>query len=120
MATHTWNKLVRDRVPEIIAAGGARPVTRTLTDAEYDGALRQKIVEEGHEALCASDRASLATELADILEVVCALATVTGIPADDLDALRRDRAAARGAFEKRVFLIETREGAETKGAEELR
>lgn len=67
------NKLVRDRIPEIIRSAGRHPVTRVLDFADYQTALLAKLFEEAREAEQAPT-GQLATELADILEVLQALA----------------------------------------------
>ena len=66
------NKLVRDNIPAIIQRHGEAPITRTLETAEYQDALRRKLHEEVAE-FCATGHLE---ELADILEVVYALAAV--------------------------------------------
>src|SRR5580704_7840733 len=68
-----YHKLVRDGIPRIIEAGGGQPVTRVLDQAGYTVALRVKLMEEAEEAHAAPDRL-LRSELADVLEVLRALA----------------------------------------------
>jgi predicted house-cleaning noncanonical NTP pyrophosphatase (MazG superfamily) len=68
----TYNKLIRDRIPEIIEADGRRAVTRVLRDEDYRAALLAKLVEEAREAENAPD-GELAGELADVWEVFQAL-----------------------------------------------
>ena len=96
-----YEKLVRDKIPQMIEAEGFTPNTRVLSDEEYMEALRVKLTEEVQEYL--SDRN--AEELADILEVVYALANAQGIPQDTLEQIRKAKADARGGFEKRLWLI---------------
>ncbi|MBO0360693.1 nucleoside triphosphate pyrophosphohydrolase [Hymenobacter sp. BT186] len=67
-------KLVRDFIPDIIAASKRRCATRVLEEQAYQDALREKLVEEALEAKSAP-LAELAIELADVLEVIAALAT---------------------------------------------
>jgi predicted house-cleaning noncanonical NTP pyrophosphatase (MazG superfamily) len=105
----TYNKLVRDRIPEIIVGDGKSPVTRTLDDAEYVAHLKMKLVEEAQEAAAARSGEDLAMELADVLEVVRALATASGLSLQDVEEFRRRRAVSRGGFERRILLVETRE-----------
>ena len=73
-----YHKLVRDGIPRIIEAGGGQPVTRVLDQAGYLAALRVKLMEEAEEAQAAPDR-QLRSELADVLEVLRALAAAHGI-----------------------------------------
>lgn len=94
-------KLVRDRIPEIIRERGAACEFRTLTDAEYREALRVKLSEEVREYLESGEL----SELADILEVVRALAKLGGHGEAELEATRTRKERERGAFEERVFLV---------------
>lgn len=98
-----YNKLVRDRIPEIITAAGDRPITRILDEAEYIDELRRKLVEEVEEFNISDD----AEELVDILEVVYAIASRMGIDPILLDKLRNAKKEKRGGFEAKVFLIHT-------------
>ncbi len=105
MASH--NKLVRDRIPEIIAANGGRAETRILPDDEYTASLREKLGEEAREVARAASPEELTLELADVLEVVRAIAAIHGIALGHLEAVRRERARTRGAFQRKIMLIAT-------------
>ncbi len=96
-----YNKLVRDRIPEIIEAQGEKPTIRTLEQEEYLHHLEAKLDEEVGEY----HRDKTAEELADILEVVFALAEATGCSKQDLLSLYQKKHDARGGFRDRVFLI---------------
>jgi len=106
----TYRKLVRDRIPEIIRQGGADCEVRTLTDAEYGEALRAKLREEVGEYL----QSGSLEELADVMEVVRALARADGRSVARLEAARARKKIERGAFEKRVFLVSVSEPGEEK------
>jgi predicted house-cleaning noncanonical NTP pyrophosphatase (MazG superfamily) len=95
-------KLVRDRIPEIISASGAEPITYRAGPAEYRRRLRDKLMEEVDEFL-AADGPTAVEELADILEVVYALAADLGATEEDLETTRATKAAERGAFIDRVI-----------------
>jgi predicted house-cleaning noncanonical NTP pyrophosphatase (MazG superfamily) len=98
-----YNKLVRDQIPEIIAASGRRPATRVLDGASYRDALRAKLVEEAREAADAAP-GDLLGELADIIEVIMALTATSGSSWEQLlDAAARKR-AQRGGFQNKIFL----------------
>lgn len=92
-------KLVRDRIPEIIRAAGLNPVVRIADVTEYRRLLRAKLVEEVDEFLRSDDDPE---ELADIAEVVRALAATAGLDADGLEKIRAAKAAERGGFTDRV------------------
>ena len=95
-----YNKLVRDRIPDIISASGGRCDTRTLSEAEHLVMLKAKLREE----IAEYEQSGEVEELADILEVVHALAAAGGAAPGQLEKVRRRKAQARGAFEKRIFL----------------
>ncbi|MFB9362035.1 nucleoside triphosphate pyrophosphohydrolase [Actinoplanes nipponensis] len=97
--SNEMEKLVRDGIPEIIRATGRRPVVRVASDAEYREALRMKLLEETQEYLHAEDLG----ELADIVEVVFALATDLGYSAGDLEAARLSKYQRNGGFRQRYL-----------------
>jgi predicted house-cleaning noncanonical NTP pyrophosphatase (MazG superfamily) len=101
-----YNKLVRDRVPGILRAGGHEVVTKTLEGDALLGALRAKIDEEVAEYDTAIDDEHAATELADLLEVVMAIAKRRGYGEAAIQQLRADKAAQRGVFDLGFFLVE--------------
>jgi predicted house-cleaning noncanonical NTP pyrophosphatase (MazG superfamily) len=99
-----YDKLVRDRIPEIVAATGRRPVTRIAEPEEYRRRLEDKIREELAE-LC-EPGARRAEELADLLEVLYALAELEGLTLGELESLRACKAEQNGGFQNRVVLSE--------------
>ena len=98
-----YHKLVRDGIPRIIEAGGSQPVTRVLDQAGYLAALRAKLIEEAEEAQAASD-GQLRSELADVLEVLQALAAAQGLSWEDVIAEAARKRDERGGFDQRIFL----------------
>ncbi|ADM68904.1 hypothetical protein GMA19_01062 [Paenibacillus polymyxa E681] len=105
----TYNKLVRDRIPQLIMSQGKECRTRILDLEEYKQELRTKLREEAEEYFEANKGQEALEELADMLEVIRALAEVHGANAAELDKLRADKADARGGFQERVFLIDVDE-----------
>jgi predicted house-cleaning noncanonical NTP pyrophosphatase (MazG superfamily) len=99
----TYNKLVRDRVPDIIGQDGNRAVTRVLDDDDFLAGLLAKLVEEAQEARAASAH-DLPAELADVLEVLQAAVTAAGMTWAGLLAVAEDKRARRGGFSRRLFL----------------
>lgn len=93
-------KLVRDRIPEIIRAEGLEPVVRVAGPEEYAGRLRDKLREEVEEFLASDDDPE---ELADILEVLYALARQIGVSPEKVEELRAAKAAERGGFNERII-----------------
>jgi predicted house-cleaning noncanonical NTP pyrophosphatase (MazG superfamily) len=98
-----YHKLVRDGIPPIIEAGGSQPVIRVLDQAGYLAALRAKLVEEAEEARSAPDR-QLRSELADVLEVLRALAAAHDMSWEDVVAEAARKRDERGGFDERIFL----------------
>lgn len=95
-----YNKLVRDKISEIIENAGKIPHTRILDYDEYITELDRKLDEE-----CAEfHKDKNVEELADIMEVVYALARAVGSSPDELESVRKDKADKRGGFEKKIFL----------------
>lgn len=94
------SKLVRDKIPEIIKQSGKEPVTRIAADAEYWQRLKDKLHEEVHEFVQNDD----VDELADILEVIYALAEAKGVSKEGLEGKREKKAQERGGFKDKVIL----------------
>ncbi len=101
--TKIFNKLVRDRIPEIIASTGDKYKIRTLSDAEYIEMLDEKLDEELKEY----HEDKNIEELADILEVLYAVVKARGYTIDELEETRLKKREERGGFDEKVFLIET-------------
>lgn len=101
-----YNKLVRDNILAIIEAQGETPHFRTLSDEEYRLQLEQKLDEEVGEY----HRDKTPEELADILEVLYALAATAGCSRQQLMDIYQKKHDARGGFQDRVFLICKEEG----------
>ncbi len=92
------SKLVRDKIPQIIRANGEDPMVRVADEAEFLGLLRAKLLEEVDEFLASDDPA----ELADVLEVLLALAAELGVDQGQLEKLRAAKACERGGFTSRL------------------
>lgn len=101
-----YNKLVRDLIPELIKEQGEVPHFRFLCDEEYTRCLEDKLDEEVGEY----HRDRNIGELADILEVVFALAENLGCTRDALMESYQRKHDARGGFQNRVFLISKDDG----------
>lgn len=99
-----YNKLVRDNIPDIIRDDNETPVTRILIDGEYERELYRKLVEECKEVYEAEDNSETCKELADVLEVIRAIANVKGKSLEDIIKLAEDKRNKRGGFSKRIYL----------------
>lgn len=102
MGINTYNKLVRDRIPEIIEADGKTCVTEALPDDRYLEMLDAKLNEE----LAEYQESKSLEELADLLEVMRAVVKARGRTWEQLEQVRADKAAKRGSFEKKILLKE--------------
>lgn len=100
----TYNKLIRDRIPELIRANGNEFSTEILSDDDYKQALRDKLVEEAHE-VAEANYDDLIIELADIYEVLDALMKTYNVEREDVIKKQEQRRLERGAFENKIYLV---------------
>ena len=105
MRTIVYHKLVRDRIPEIIENSGKTCSTSILSESEYIKMLDVKLNEE----LLEYQESKSMEELADLMEVVRAVAAARGSSIEEVERIRLDKAAKRGGFEKRILLLEVQE-----------
>ena len=99
----TYNKLVRDKIPEIIESNGEVPKTRILSDEEYLIELTKKLQEEMQEYLASYD----IEELADIEEVLLAILDAKNLSHEEFENIRTRKVEKRGAFKNKIFLEST-------------
>ena len=101
-----FNKLVRDKIPEIIISNGGEPFTRILDDEEFRVELIKKLNEEYNEVVNSSGKDRL-EELADMLEIIKYLAYLEGSNLEDVINISNEKSLKRGAFDKKIFLEKT-------------
>lgn len=97
-----YHKLVRDRITEIIRAGGGTCTVETLTEDAYLAMLDEKLTEE----LGEYQESKSLEELADLLEVMHAVAKARGSSMAEVEAIRQSKREARGGFDARLLLTE--------------
>lgn len=102
--TKVYNKLVRDKIPEIIEASGKKVRIRIADDAEYLALLCRKLSEEVNEFLENNDP----KELADIIEVILSLCKTYGISLAELLKMAEKKRAERGGFDQKIVLLSVR------------
>lgn len=102
MPTITHNKLVRDKIPDIIKSAGKQAVTRILTDEEYLAELDRKLSEE-----CVEYQADKSLE--EMADVLYAIAAARGYSVEELECVRTEKAEKRGGFADKIFLEEVLE-----------
>ena len=100
--TKVYNKLVRDRIPEIIEASGKTCRTSVLSEADYIRMLDQKLTEE----LAEYQESKSMEELADLMEVIAAAAQARGCSWEQLMDIRNRKRTERGGFEEKILLLE--------------
>ena len=100
--TKTYNKLVRDRIPEIIEASGSECKIEILSDEKYLEMIDAKLDEE----LAEYHKDQNIEELADLMEVIYAAAIARGYTLEELERIRAEKAEKRGGFAKRILLKE--------------
>ncbi len=98
-----YNKLVRDKIPNIIKSNGEVPITHILNDDEYKKELEKKLFEEYQEVLNATKKDRL-EELADMLEIIKYLAKLENSSLEEIIAIAKDKSIKKGAFEDKIFL----------------
>lgn len=97
----TYNKLVRDRIIEIITKDGETPSYKILNDEEYFRSLSKKLVEEADEY----KKSGKIEELADVAEVIEAILKAKSVSSSEFNEIKINKAKERGGFEDKIFLI---------------
>lgn len=95
-----YNKLVRDKIPEIIQQDGGKAFCHVLSDEEYISELDKKLNEEVQEY----QKDKNIEEMADVLEVLYAICQARGYSIADLEAKRKEKVDSRGGFKDKIFL----------------
>ena len=93
-----YNKLVRDKIPEIIRADGKECEIRVAEGKEKYELLEKKLMEEVNEFL----------EVADVMEVLFGLANELGYSEEDLIRKREEKKSERGGFEDGIVLVKVK------------
>lgn len=98
-----YDKLVRDRIPEIIEASGSKCEVEVVNDDVALEYLYKKILEEVSELL---EDKNL-DEIADVMEVLFAIGKKYGYSEDEVLGRRSEKKDARGGFEDNLILKKT-------------
>lgn len=106
MNKKTYDKLVRDNIPSIIAQAGKNCRWRLATKEEAPKYLLAKIKEEAQELSNATTKEEATNEIADILEVVSYIASLFGIDKDEIDEVVIAKHQERGGFDNLIILEE--------------
>ena len=95
-----YNKLVRDKIPEIMKNQGKEFTTRVLGEEEYRVELNKKLQEEVKEYIEDNN----VEELADIVQVVYGILDSMGVSREEFESVRNNKVQKRGAFKEKIFL----------------
>ncbi|MDH4359050.1 MAG: nucleoside triphosphate pyrophosphohydrolase [Candidatus Berkelbacteria bacterium] len=102
-----YNKLIRDRIPEIIEGAGEIPHLRKLGKKEFKEELKKKVLEEARELIGSKSKKEILNEVVDIQELIDWLAKELKINPSQLGKLQAEKNKKRGSFKKKLFLIST-------------
>ena len=111
-----YNKLVRDKIPNIIKANGGECKFHVAKKDEYIDVLNEKILEEVQEFI----ENPCAEEIADVLEVIEAIARMHRINLDDIKSVKKKKREERGSFNLMFVLDEATEFKLRKGDEVIK
>lgn len=103
-----YNKLVRDKIPQIIENNNEHPVIRILSESEYLKELCKKLFEESSEVENSKDSKEMLEELADVLEIIKSIAILQNSSLEGIIEIAREKEEKRGGFSKRIFLEKVR------------
>ena len=95
-----YNKLVRDKIPEILKKKGLNPLIHIAHETEYWVKLKDKLKEEVEEFINKSNK----EELSDILEVIESICKFKNIDKGNLENIKKEKAEERGLFNNRIIL----------------
>lgn len=97
-------KLVRDRIPEIMAETGNTVEVLTLDHKAHINALKEKLKEEVEEVFRAKSREEIIEEIADVAEVLDALALKLSIRKSEIEEKKRNKSIKKGGFDRGIFV----------------
>lgn len=100
-----YNKLVRDRIPEVIKKNGAECEFVNLKSKEFGRELLKKAGEEADGLMNAKNRQELISELADVVDVLEEIKKIKKITAEEITLARKKNFEQKGGFRKKIFLV---------------
>ena len=95
-----YNKLVRDKIPQIIEAENRSCKIKVMQDDEYLQSLNSKLKEELNEYLQSGE----VEELADLEEVIRAILDFKNISIEEFEKIRTQKVIEQGAFKQKILL----------------
>jgi predicted house-cleaning noncanonical NTP pyrophosphatase (MazG superfamily) len=103
--THRFkvDKLIRDKLPQIMRASGIQVFERAMEKDEYLKRLKDKLLEEAKEVIASGSEKEMREELADLLEVMLSLAKAYGMEFADIQQAAEQKRADKGGFDNRIY-----------------
>ena len=102
-----YNKLIRDRILEIIRGAGEKPFWRVLNKKEYFEEVKKKVVEEAKELTKVKNKKGVINEVVDVQELIDVLVSELGLTKSEIQKQQKIKNKKRGGFKKKLFLIKT-------------
>jgi len=99
-----YNKLIRDKIPEIIRKSNAVPKISELNDEQFKIALKDKLTEEAKELLEAKTEEEILNELSDVLQLIESIADNNNLSFAAVEKQKEKKKKERGGFDKKLFL----------------
>ncbi|MFA6047927.1 MAG: nucleoside triphosphate pyrophosphohydrolase [Parcubacteria group bacterium] len=100
-----YNKVIRDRIPDVIKEWGGVFEIKKLKGIEFEKELIKKVGEEASGLLAAKDRKELISELADVVDVIEEIKKLKKISTSELKKAQKAGFAKKGGFKKKLFLV---------------
>ena len=103
--THRFkvDKLIRDKLPQIMRASGIQVFERAMEKDEYLKRLKDKLLEEAKEVIASGSEKEMREELADLLEVMLSLAKAYGMELADIQQAAAQKREDKGGFDNRIY-----------------
>jgi predicted house-cleaning noncanonical NTP pyrophosphatase (MazG superfamily) len=99
-----FDKLIRDRLPEILRQSGVKVMQRIMTHEEYIASLKDKLLEEAEEVCEATSKDELLEELGDVFEVIITIAHNEGFKLEDIINIAEKKRNQRGGFMEKAYV----------------
>lgn len=98
------NKLVRDKVPNLVTKDGGSYTLKLLSPLEHQHEITNKLVEELSEYRAAETKDEAIEELVDMVELIHAALTLHGVSIEEFEQIREEKKKKKGGFEKGIYL----------------